>query len=286
MNFNKITKFLLCNCLAPLFPDVLYMHIKSKLYCGYKFNLNTPKTFNEKINWLKLHDRKPIYTTMVDKYKAKEFVGKIIGQEYIVPLIGVWNSVNDIDFDLLPKKCMLKANYDSGGTSVYERGKTDISTLKSKLQGSKSFNYYYRSREWPYKNVEHKIIAEEFLDNGGQIIYDYKFWCFNGVPKVVYVTCKSGKIFENFYDMDFNVLDIDHGFQRHYPEFEKPEYFELMKILATQLSKNIPFVRCDFMPVNGKIYFGECTFFDWGGFRPFGGDWDKKLGELLILPNK
>lgn len=283
-NPRKLATVILCDYLAPLFPDRIYIRLKSLLRCGYSFNLDTPTSFNEKLNWLKLHDRRTVYTTMVDKYRAKDYVGSIIGREYIVPLIGVWNKVDDIDFDSLPEKCMLKANFDSGGIVVFERGRTDIKMIKQKLTGSQSFNYYYRSREWPYRNVERKIIAEEFLDNDGQMIYDYKFWCFNGVPKIVYVTCKGKEIFENFYDQDFNILNIDHGFPRHLPEFTKPECFELMKSLAAQLSKGIPFVRCDFMPIKGKVYFGECTFYDWGGFRPFGGDWDTTIGDLLILP--
>ncbi len=279
-----IERELLCNYLAPLFSDRKYIEIKSKLFCGYKFNLDNPTTFNEKLNWLKLNDHNPLYTTMVDKVAAKKYVGDIIGQEYIVPMIAEWDNADAIDFQSLPEQCMIKANYDSGGIVTYKRG-MDEKAVRDKVKGNKYyFNYYYRSREWPYKDVPHKVFAEEFLDNDGRVITDYKFWCFNGEPKIMYVTCKSSDVFENFYDMDFKPMDIDHGSRREKPEFDKPESFETMKLIARKLSKDIPFVRIDFLLVKGKLYFGECTFFDWGGFRPFAGDWDEKIGKMLVLP--
>ena len=128
-----------------------------------------------------------------------------------MPMIAVWDDADDIDFQSLPDRCMIKANYDSGGIVAYRRGMNE-KAVRDKVRGNKyHFNYYYRSREWPYKDVPHKVFAEEFLDNDGKVITDYKFWCFNGEPKVMYVTCKSSDVFENFYDMDFKPLDIDHG---------------------------------------------------------------------------
>ena len=148
-------------------------------------------------------------------------------------------------------------------------------------------DHYWRSREWPYKDIPHKIIAEKFLDDHtGKELNDYKWWCFNGEPRVMYRTIKSSnyaEIFENFYDMDFNPLYIDHGFSRHTPEFDRPEQFEEMRGLACRLSEGIPFVRIDFFVVEGQVYFSEYTFYDWSGMRKFGGDWDKKLGEMLKL---
>ncbi len=270
--------------LSPLFTDRCYIRLLSKIRCGYVFDLKHPRTFNEKLNWIKINNRNPLYTRMADKYQAKEYARECIGDEYIVPLYGVWDRVEDIDFSALPVPCMLKSNADSCGRIVYRGGQMNASSIKKKLESQYPFNYYWQSREWPYKNIKRKIIAEQFLDNGGEIITDYKFWCFGGEPKIVYMTCKEGKVFENFYDMDFQPVSIDHGFPRRVPEFEKPAQFEMMKELAAKLSQGIPFVRVDFMMVQGRIWFGECTFFDWGGFQPFGGDWDEKLGAWIKLP--
>lgn len=274
--------------LAPLFPDKMYIRMKSKYVVGYKYNLDNPKTFNEKMNWLKLNDHNPRYTDMVDKVKAKKLVASLIGDEYVVPLIKVWDRAEEVDFSILPEKCILKTNQDSGGAIKYYKGSETKGIIK-KLNGRMHlFNYYYYSREWPYRGVEKKIFAEEMLGNlkQNEVLNDYKFWCFNGVPQVMYVTCKSDDVFENFYDMDFKPLPIYHGSPRRSPEFERPAHFEKMKELAATLSKDIPFVRVDFFYVDGKIYFAEFTFFDWGGFRAFNDDWDLRLGNYLKLPDE
>ena len=277
---------LLRNYLSPLFSDRRYIQMMSKLRCGYEFDLDNPKTFNEKLNWLKINNREPRFTIMADKYNAKEYVANIIGREYVLPIIAAWDRSDDIDFNLLPDRCMIKSNYNSGGVVKYIKGKTDESFVRHKLRGRFEFiNFYYKSREWPYKNIKKKIFAEPMLDcPDDEVLNDYKFWCFNGEPKIMYVTCKSSSVFENFYDMDFKPLPRDHGFKRHKPEFDKPEAFETMKELAQKLSKDIPFLRVDFFYVNGKVFFAENTFFDWGGFQPFAGNWDDELGKLIVLP--
>lgn len=287
MNKKRIIR-ILRNYLSPIFSDRKYIKIMSKLRCGYEFNLDNPRTFNEKLNWLKINNRDPRYTIMADKYNAKEYVASIIGEEYVLPVIASWKKSDDIDFTRLPDKCMIKSNYNSGGVVKYIKGQTNEDFVKHKLRGRFEFiNFYYKSREWPYKNIKKVIFAEPMLDiPEGGVLDDYKFWCFNGEPRIMYVTCKSSHVFENFYDMDFNPIPIDHGFKRRTPEFERPEAFETMKMLARKLSTGIPFLRVDFFYVNGKVYFAENTFFDWGGFQPFAGDWDEKLGELLILPNE
>lgn len=149
-------------------------------------------------------------------------------------------------------------------------------------------NWYWASREWGYKHIEPCILAEEYLDEGtGHEVHDYKFWCFNGTPQYMYITNKGKVVKENFYDMDFNPVDINHGFERTVPEYNKPEGFERMKELAMVLSEGLPFVRIDFFNIGGKIYFGECTFYDWAGFRPFTDEkWDEMLGDLLTLPKE
>lgn len=246
---------------------------------------DNPKTFNAKLTWLKVYNRKDIYTTMVDKFAVKEYVRQRIGGKYIVENYGVYDRWEDIDFDKLPNQFVLKCTHDSGGAFVC-RDKTtwDREAVRKKLEENLSTYNYNIAREWPYKNVPHRMIVDRLLDDHtGNELRDYKFWCFNGKPTYMYCTIKAKSIYENFYDMDFKPVDIDHGFPRHQPEFEKPIEFEEMKELAAKLSVGIPFVRVDFFDVDGHIYFGEFTFFDWGGKRPFRNGWDDKLGALIDL---
>lgn len=270
--------------------DERYLKLIYRINCGKKLHLNPPVTFNEKLNWIKLYDRNPQYTIMADKYAAKEFVENRLGTDkYIVPCLGVYNSFDEIDFAKLPQQFVIKTTFDSSGVIVCrDKNQLDIAAAKEKIEKSMKRNYFLPSREWPYKDIPHRILVDTFLDNHtDHELTDYKFWCFNGEPKVVYVTNKGKNICENFYDMEFNPLDIDHGFPRHQPEWDKPEDFEEMRELAAKISNGIPFVRVDFFYVEGKIYFGECTFFDWGGLRPFKSEnWEKKLGDWIKLPEK
>lgn len=273
-----------------LLSDVDFIKFKFKKCVGYPLNLENPYTFNEKLNWLKLNNHNPLFTKMADKYEVKELVRKKIGGEYVVPCLGVWNSVDDIDFEHLQYPCVLKATNDSSGAIICQRRDSiDIQRIKKHLRESLKRNWYSQSREWVYKDIKARIIADQFLnDHSGHELTDYKFWCFNGKPKVMYCTNKAEDIYENFYDMDFNPLDISHGYKRRVPEFEKPEKFEEMKVLCEKLLEGIelPFVRVDFFYVNNQIYFGEFTFYDWGGMKPFTDkEWDNKLGVFLKLPD-
>lgn len=252
-----------------------------------ELNWDNPETFNEKLQWLKLYNHKPIYVIMADKYAVKQFVADRIGEEYVVPCLGVWERAEDVDFDKLPNQFVLKCNHNSGlGRCICkDKSQIDITKVRKGLKESLKQNYYLPGRDKQYRDIPRKILADQFLDDGlGSELRDYKFWCFNGTPVYMYCTNKGKNIYENFYDMDFNPVNIDHGFPRIEPEIEKPAEFELMKELATKLSKDVPFVRVDFFDVNHHVYFGEFTFFDWGGLRPFGGDWDKELGKLIQLP--
>lgn len=281
-----LADYILTNFLTPIFPDRTYLKLKSKIIFGKSFNLVNPTSFNEKMNWLKLNNQNTNYYNLVDKIRVKEHVSKLIGEEYIVPLIATWDRINELEFSDLPDICVLKTNQDSGGAIIYQKGKSNLKEIKKKLKSRMHlFNYYFYSREFPYKGVKKKIFAEKFLENeeNEDVLIDYKFWCFNGEPKVLYITKKSFEYFENFYDMDFNPIYIKHGAKRREPEFDKPEVFEKMKELSRILSSEIPFVRIDFYYVKNHIYFGEYTFFDWGGFKPFEDDWDNKLGEYLSL---
>lgn len=265
--------------------EYLKMHIS---YClDYKIDLDNPKTFNEKLNWMKLYGRNPQYTIMADKYAVKQFVADRIGQQYVVPCLGVYEKFDDIDFSKLPNQFVLKATHQSGVVVCKDKNSFDIVKAQKVLEHDIKRNYNDVHGEWVYKNIPPKIIADKFLHyNSGTELLDYKFWCFNGIPKVMYFTNKGKNVYENFYDMDFNELNINHGFPRHKPEFKKPECFEDMKRLAGELSKEIPFVRIDFFYVNGKIYFGECTFYDWGGAHPFETyEQDLMIGNWMQLPS-
>ena len=254
--------------------------------------LGDPQTYNEKLQWLKLYDRKPEYTQMVDKYEAKKYVAAIIGEEYIIPTLGVWDRFEDIDFDALPDCFVLKCTHDSGGlVIVRDKKELDKKAARRKIEHCLGRNYYMNSREWPYKNVRPRIIAEQFMINdSGEELQDYKFMCFNGKVKCCFV-CSDRFSAEGLHitilDRDWNVLP----FHRHYhpPKsgLEKPAQYDEMLRLAEQLSKDIPFVRVDLYEINGKIYFGELTFFPGSGlekFEPESGDYT--LGSWIALPNR
>lgn len=266
---SKVSRVL--DITAKFWPDKLYLTLQYRLNFGRWLNWENPLSFNEKLNWEKLYNHNPLYNILADKHKAKEYVGNIIGKEHIVPSYGVWKTFDEIDFTKLPKQFVLKTSHDSSGATICtDKDNFDHEAARKKLELSLKRNWYSHLREWVYKDIEPVILADKYLDDhSGTELRDYKFWCFNGEPKVMYLTNKGEHIIENFYDMDFNPLQIDHGFERQKPEFDKPEAFEEMKALATKISKDIPFVRVDFFYVDGVVYFGECTFYDWGGMRPF-----------------
>ena len=237
---------------------------------------------------MKAYYHDPRFTILADKYAVKEEVAKMIGSQYVVENYGVYKSFEEIDFDKLPEQFVLKITHDSNEVFICRDKKTfEYERAKQSLTKSLSRDYYSFFREWPYKYIPRRIIADKLLDDHtGKELLDYKFWCFWGEPKYMYITVKAEEIFENFYDMDYKPVDINHNFPRRDPEFEKPECFDEMKRLAATLSKGIPFVRVDFFQVEGKVYFGEFTFYDWGGTRGFKTkEMNKMLGDLIDLPN-
>lgn len=255
-----------------------------------ELNLDDPKTFNEKLQWLKLYNRQPKYTMLADKYAVKQYVTEKTGSEYVVPLLGVWNDFDDIDFTVLPEQFVLKCNHDCGSIVICRDKQTfDYDVARKKLTQYLNRNYYWEGREWPYRDIPPKIIAEEYLDSGdGKPPVDYKYFCFGGEPKIMFIATDRGIDTKfDFYDMDFNHLELVHGHPNANTALEKPEKFEEMRSLATVLSNGIPFVRVDFYNINGRIYFGEYTFFHWGGLMPFVPEnWDYTLGSWLALPEK
>lgn len=269
--------------------DERYLKLKFRAaFDGKKLDLKNPKTYSEKLQWLKLHDRNPEYTRMVDKYEAKKYIAEIIGEEYTVPTLGVWDRFEDIDFDALPEQFVLKATHDSGGYVIcHDKSSFDISAAKKKLSKSLKNNYYYHGREWPYKNVKPRILAEKYLSNDdGNEIKDYKFHCFGGKVKLLYITSDRFNglgVKADYFDDQFRKLDIQWELPNSNYDIEKPENFELMKMLSEKVSVGIPTLRVDFYEVNGAVYVGELTFFDGSGFGDMGYETDLMLGEYISL---
>lgn len=272
--------------------DELYIKLCYRARIGKELNLNNPQTFNEKLQWLKLYDRNPEYTKMVDKYEVKKYVANIISKEYIIPTIRIYDKFEDIDFETLPNQFVIKCTHDSGGLVICEdKTKLEINEARKKINKSLKRNYYYVGREWPYKNVKPRIIVEKYMENNsGEEIIDYKLFCFNGVPRIILVCSErfsSKNMCETWFDEDWNYLDITENNHRTDKTIKCPINFDEMKILARKLSDGIPFLRCDFYEVNEKIYFGELTFFPASGFEKFEpNEWDKKLGDMLELPKE
>ncbi|MBR2343775.1 MAG: glycosyl transferase [Clostridia bacterium] len=279
--------------ISRLIPDRAYLKMKYRASFGRKLNLKDPKTYNEKLQWLKLYDRCPEYTDIVDKYEVKRIVADIIGEEYIIPTLGAWEKAEDIDFDALPEKFVLKCTHDSGGLVICrDKAELDIEAARKKLKRALKRNFYHLGREWPYKNVKPRIIAEEYMeDEATGELRDYKFFCFDGTPRALFIATERQKAGEevkfDFFDMDYTHLPFRHGHPNADTIPEKPKNFELMKSLAEKLSAGFPQVRADFYEVNGRVYFGELTFFHHNGFMPFDPEeWDYTFGEWITLPKK
>lgn len=280
-------------------PDEKYIAQKFYSVFGYTIDLSNPKTFNEKLQWLKIYDRKPLYTTLVDKYLVKDYVANIIGEEHVIPTLGVWDDPSDIDFDSLPNQFVLKCNHNSG-LGMYickDKSEMDKDKVIRDLRCGLKEDYYHTLREWPYKDVKRKIIAEKYMEdsstreqayvNNG--LDDYKIHSFWGVPKVILVCkdrfAKSG-LKEDFFDTKWNHMDVSRSDAGNVGVvIPKPDELEEMLYYSSVLSKNIPFLRVDFYVVNHKVYFGEMTFFPAGGFKRFIPDrFDEEMGDWLELP--
>lgn len=266
--------------------DETYIKILYFLRNGKKLNLENPKTYFEKINWIKLHDRRPEYTVMADKYRSKKYVGEKIGYEYIIPIVkgGVWEDADAIDLDLLPDQFVLKTTHDGGNTYICTDKKTfDFEGVRRRLKEALKRNYYYLSREWPYKNIRPRIICEKYIP--GIVDCNYKFFCFDGTVRFLYVAPYREQT-ADYFDGDYQYLpgihNAFHGGSQNPPP--KPENFEKMKELAQILSKGYPQMRVDFYNDHGKIYFGEITFFQEGGFAPWIPDeWNVRFGNYIDL---
>lgn len=272
-----------------LFPDKLYLQLLYRLKLGRKPDLKDPQRFTEKLQWLKLYNRKPEYTVMVDKYAVKGYVARIIGDEHIIPTLGVWDRPEDIDFDGLPDQFVLKTTHGGGGTGVVICKDKSIFNRKEairELKRSMKANIYGKLREWPYKNVQKRVIAEKYMGDGDGQLRDYKFFCFNGEPRAMLVASNRYTTHNfDYFDMDFNHLPIvSVAGEPLGDKLEKPVSFDEMKIMAAALSKGLPHVRVDLYSTKENIYFGELTFFDSSGFDNMTSDmWDLKFGSWLEI---
>lgn len=293
--FVKEHRELVCKSITFLrfIPDEFYLRIIYRIKIGKKLRLDNPQTFNEKLQWLKLNDRQPVYTTMVDKYEVKKYVADKIGEKYIIPTIGVWDHFEDIDFDLLPDRFVLKCTHDSGGLILCEdKSALDLKKAKRKIVRSLHNNYYYIFREWPYKNVRPRIIAEEYMTDGSNIVpEDYKVYCFNGEPKYIVVFhnrfCNEKGLSETVYDTDW----IPQGFSMsvHFAVSniieDKPECLEELLNICRILCQEIPQVRIDFYIIKQKIFFGEITLYTASGLQKMiPEEMDVVIGKMLHFP--
>lgn len=253
---------------------------------------NVPATFNEKLQYLKLYDRRPEYTRMVDKYKVREYITEKLGAQYLIPLIGVWDDPEKIDFSVLPEQFVLKCNHNSGlGMCICkDKSKLNIRKVKAGLRKGLRQNYYLTGREWPYKNVPRRIIAEQFMQSDAGGLTDYKIHCFNGEPKLILV-CKDRfaptGLTEDFYTPQWEHLDLRRPTHPNATEpMAKPDELDQLLEFSRILSKDIPFLRVDFYIVEGHVYFSELTFFSASGFEKFEPEeWDQTLGDWLKLPD-
>ncbi len=291
-NFTKVQRIL---------PDKVFLKLMVHANLGYKLNLENPRSFNEKMQWLKLYDRKPVYTQMVDKYEAKILIAKKIDEEYVVPNYGVWNSFDEIDFSLLPDQFVLKTTHDCGGVIICrDKNHFDYEAAKKNFDKRMKDNFFWQGREWPYKNVRPRILAEKYLEMNGSLgnglaydpetegeISDYKIMCFNGEPFCCLVCMGRHSIkglHENFYDNEWQILPFHRDNPQYKDEVKKPEHYDKMLEIAQLLSDGTKFLRVDFFESNGQLYVGELTFFPASGFDRFvPEEWDYKLGDMINL---
>lgn len=268
-------------------PTAPYLKMVFKIKTGQKLNLKNPTTFCDKQNWLKMNNIHPEYTQLVDKVEVRKYVNEKMGKDMFFPLLGVWDKYDDIDFDKLPDKFVMKCNHDSASvTVVTDKSKMNHAKLKTFYDGRIGLNPYHIGREYPYKGVSPKILVEKYMTPEGEDdIKDYKFFCFNGKPEILFIaTDRSIDCKFDFYDMDFNHLDIENIHPQSGKVIEKPQCFEEMKEIVSKLSEGMQFVRIDLYEISGKVYFGEFTFFHGGGFWPMHPDyWETKLGDLITL---
>ena len=269
-----------------IIPDELFIKMKYRIRFGKKLNLKNPTTYNEKLNWLKLYNRNPEYTKYADKVKAKEIAGQIIGYDYIIPTIGTWDNFDDIDFNTLPDKFVLKCSHDSGSYVICkDKAKLDYKWARKKLNSGLKRNFYWAGREKQYDSIPRKILAEPLV-GGDQGLSDYKFFVFDGKVKAMYIATDrvKGETKFDFFDKDFNHLDFINSHPNASVMPSKPAKYDEMVNMAERLGKGFPHIRIDFYECDGKVYFGEFTFCHMDGMQKFVPEnWDYEFGKWIDL---
>ena len=271
-------------------PDRLYLSALWLAYFHKKLDWKNPKSFNEKIQWLKVKNRNPFYPTLVDKFAVRQFIADTIGEQYLIPLVGgPWHSFDEIEFSSLPDQFVLKCTHDSGNVVIcHDRSAFDPAAAKEKIEKSLKRNYYWSGREWPYRSVQPRIIAEQYM--GGETGVeptDYKFLMFGGEYRCAFVCTNrfgQGRMNMTFFDADWNRLPFERMYPADPQEISRPEHYEEMVQLSERLSREMPLVRVDLYEINQKVYFGEMTLFPGSGLETFQPEeWDYKLGEWIDL---
>lgn len=269
--------------------DKPYLKLVYRSETGKKLNLDNPQTFNEKLQWLKLYDRKLEYSKYVDKYSVRSYISKTIGEEYLIPLIAIYNNVEEIDWHSLPNKFVLKCTHGSGSNIIcIDKSKLDIGDAKKKLRKWMKKSWYWFGREWPYKNVKPRIVCEKFISDKDITPDDYKVLCFNGKAKLIEVHIdRFGAHKQDFYDINWKKTSISQGGTVSNFIYEKPKQLKDMIQLSEKIASNMYHVRIDWFVVHDKLYFGEITFYDGAGFDPFDNkDDDYLLGSWINLPTE
>jgi hypothetical protein len=281
--------------IARLLPDKQYLSLKYYLEFGRLPNWKNPQTYSEKLQWLKLYDRNPEYTRMVDKYAVKKYVADIIGEEYVIPTLGVWDKPEEIEWDKLPDQFVLKTTHGGGNTGVVickDKSSFDKKKAIEKLNESINTDLYIVWREWPYKNVPRRVIAEKYIEPNPETndLSDYKFFCFDGEVKGLFVATErqnpNEEVKFDFFDENYKHLPFRQGHDHAKVIPPKPRNFELMKKLSAELSKGFPHVRIDMYDLGDKVLFGEITFYHFSGLVKFEpAEWDSHFGDMITLPN-
>lgn len=272
-------------------PDKVCLYLLYWARTGKRLDLKNPRTFNEKLQWLKLYNRKPEYTTMADKYAVKKYVADRIGEEYVIPTLGIWERFDDIDFDMLPDQFVLKCTHDSGGlVIVRDKSKLDKAAAKKNIERSLKKNYFFHGREWPYRDIPPRILAEEYMQDGDNLnLPVYKFMNFQGEPRIIQVIQNDKTDAESidYFDVDWKRLDLRQNYPNSQNLPERPARLSEMLEISRRLSQGIPNVRVDLYEIDKKVYFSEFTFYSDSGFAPFHpSDWDKTMGAWIKLPSQ
>ena len=294
-NPRKILIYMNSAHLLNRLPDKLFLRLFWKARFGYDLDLEAPRTFNEKMQWLKLYDRDPLHTLMVDKHAVKAYVSPLIGSEHVIPTLGVWVDPEQIDFSSLPDRFVLKCNHTSGEGLILCRDKSRLDRNKavSSLKKAMKDDYYYTYREWPYKDVPRKILAEPYMEDrdavslGLDTLPVYKFFCFEGEPRIIQ-TIQNDKMPNesiDYYDPSWTLLPFRQNYPNSPVPSARPKQLDKMLEMAKKLSAGFHFLRVDLYEINGEIYFSEFTFFSDAGFAPFDPpEWNETLGSWISVP--